>query len=46
MNTALYHIRLIAYLLLLFAVGLLLRNLLRTYAAFNPRYLGYYLTRD
>lgn len=46
MNTALYHLRLIAYLLLLLGVGLLLRNLLLSYDAFNPSYLGYYLKQE
>ena len=46
MNTALYHLRLIAYLLLLLGVGLLLRNLLLSYDTFNPSYLGYYLKQE
>ena len=46
MNTALYHLRLITYLLLLIGVGLLLRNLLVSYDAFNPTYLVHYLKQE
>lgn len=46
MNNAHYHLRLVAYLLLLLGFGLLLRNLLLTYDAFNPSYLGYYFKQE
>ena len=46
MNTALYHLRFVAYLLLLLGFGLLLRNLLLSYDTFNPSYLGYYLKQE
>lgn len=46
MKTAIYHLRLIGFLLLLAGSMLLLRNLLLSYQNFNPSYLGHYFKQE
>ena len=46
MKNATYHLRLLAYLLILIGFGLLIRNLILSYESFNPSYLSHYLKQE